>query len=76
MKQHCLTSERTTTPADNKPNALDITAIREPVWIWTPFTALNVRFGGILPRRGGAFRQTVKQPLWMSLHQHQAGKSA
>ena len=30
MKQHRLTSERTTTPADNKPNALDITAIREP----------------------------------------------
>jgi len=29
MKQHRLTSERTTTPADNKPNALDITAIRE-----------------------------------------------
>jgi hypothetical protein len=32
--------------------------------------ALNVWFGEIVPRRGGAFRETVKQPLWMSLHQH------
>ncbi len=31
MKQHRLTSEITTTPANNKPNALDITAIREPL---------------------------------------------
>jgi len=31
MKQHCLTSERTKTPADDKPDALDNTAIREPV---------------------------------------------
>ena len=31
MKQHRLTSERTTPPAANKPNALDITAIREPL---------------------------------------------
>ncbi|WP_297774519.1 hypothetical protein [uncultured Roseovarius sp.] len=34
MKQHRLTSERTTTPADNKPNALDTTAIREPLTIF------------------------------------------
>ncbi len=31
MKQHHLTSERTKTPADNKSNALDNTAIREPL---------------------------------------------
>jgi hypothetical protein len=31
MKQHRLTSERTKTPADDKPNVLDTTAIREPV---------------------------------------------
>lgn len=30
MKQHHLTSEKTTTPADKNPNARDITAIREP----------------------------------------------
>ncbi len=29
MKQHHLISERTKTPADNKSNALDKTAIRE-----------------------------------------------
>lgn len=29
MKQHRLTSERTKTPADNEPNTLDNTAIRE-----------------------------------------------
>jgi hypothetical protein len=37
--------------------------------------ALNVRFGKIVLRRGGEFRETVKQPLWMSLHQHQADLS-
>lgn len=31
MKQHRLTSERTKTPADDKPNVLDTTAIREPL---------------------------------------------
>ncbi len=40
------------------------------------FTAVNVRFREIVLQSGGAFNETVRQTVWMSLRQHQAGLSA
>ena len=40
-----------------------------------PFITLNVRSQEIGPRSGEAFHRKVKQPVWMSLHQHQADLS-
>jgi hypothetical protein len=37
---------------------------------------LNVRYREIVLRRRWRYRDTVEQPTWISLHQHQAGLSA